>query len=210
MPRTAHQSTRRIPRQARAKEMVEYIVTAGLEILRQDGPGGLTVRRIAERAGVSVGSIYQYFHTKDGVTEAVYRRQFNQEWDRGVETVQDLEEHGPLRQAIRDSLGQAAERHLQFYEMAPALYNEHSTRLCVSPSNPESLEAVSEFLRSIMTERRQEFRIKSVEYAVFLVTLGIGAIFRETLRERPEYFRDPEFVEELTAMVCRYLLRGSE
>ena len=45
---------------------------AGVLILEEEGPAALTTTRIAERAGVSVGSLYQYFENRDAVLHAIY------------------------------------------------------------------------------------------------------------------------------------------
>ena len=56
-------STRK-PRQARAKVTVDTIIEAGFIAVALHGPSGTTTRHIAEIAGVSVGSLYEYFKTK--------------------------------------------------------------------------------------------------------------------------------------------------
>ena len=66
MPRSDH---RRRPQQDRSRATVDAILEAAAEILAQQGPTGATTNRIAERAGVSVGSVYQYFANK----KALYR-----------------------------------------------------------------------------------------------------------------------------------------
>ena len=53
-------STRK-PRQARAKVTVDTIIEAGFIAVALHGPSGTTTRHIAEIAGVSVGSLYEYF-----------------------------------------------------------------------------------------------------------------------------------------------------
>jgi AcrR family transcriptional regulator len=64
---------RREPRQARSKARLAQILAAADAILTEEGVEGLTVRRIAERAGVPVGSLYQFFPDKGSVVDAVAR-----------------------------------------------------------------------------------------------------------------------------------------
>jgi AcrR family transcriptional regulator len=64
---------RREPRQARSKARLAQILAAADAILAEEGVEGLTVRRIAERAGVPVGSLYQFFPDKGSVVDAVAR-----------------------------------------------------------------------------------------------------------------------------------------
>lgn len=64
-------SLRKRPQQARSREMVERIVAAGRDVLVSEGWERATTNRVAERAGISPGSLYQYFPNKDAVLSAV-------------------------------------------------------------------------------------------------------------------------------------------
>jgi AcrR family transcriptional regulator len=61
--KTAIQPRKR-PRQARAQETQRAILQAAARVLRDEGPAAFNTNRVAERAGVSVGSLYQYFPNK--------------------------------------------------------------------------------------------------------------------------------------------------
>lgn len=59
------------PKQARAQATVQAIIQAAAQILIQEGLGGLTTNAVAERAGVSIGSVYEYFPGKEAIVAAV-------------------------------------------------------------------------------------------------------------------------------------------
>lgn len=65
---------RKAPRQARSQATVEAIFTATIQVLLVDGASNLTTTRVAERAGVSVGSMYQYFPNKQALLLALLER----------------------------------------------------------------------------------------------------------------------------------------
>jgi AcrR family transcriptional regulator len=65
---------RKSPRQARAKATVEAIIEATIQVLLKEGYDRLTTARVAERAGVSVGSLYQYYPNKAALGSAVVER----------------------------------------------------------------------------------------------------------------------------------------
>lgn len=65
---------RRRPQQARSRASVDAILTAAERLLVAHGAGAVTTNHIAERAGVSVGTLYQYFADKDAVFDAVAER----------------------------------------------------------------------------------------------------------------------------------------
>ena len=69
-------STRKQPKQARSKQLVGEILSAAGRVLARDGARRFTAARVAEEAGVSVGSLYQYFPNK----EAILFRLQTDEW----------------------------------------------------------------------------------------------------------------------------------
>ncbi|MEM7029225.1 MAG: TetR/AcrR family transcriptional regulator [Chloroflexota bacterium] len=62
---------RRIPKQARSKAKVETIIRAAADQLRQGGYEGLSTAGVANQAGVSVGTLYQFFDNKDDLMQAI-------------------------------------------------------------------------------------------------------------------------------------------
>ena len=77
MPRAAQtlDLTRRKPRQERAIDTVEVIIEATARILQKEGPAALNTNAIAEKAGISIGTLYQYFANKDAILVAMARRE---------------------------------------------------------------------------------------------------------------------------------------
>ncbi len=75
---------RRLPRQARAHETVTAILQAGAEIIAAEGFGRASTNRIATRAGVSIGSLYQYFPNKEAIRQQLVS-QHHEEVDRIIE-----------------------------------------------------------------------------------------------------------------------------
>jgi AcrR family transcriptional regulator len=78
MPRTSSQQRprpRKSPKQARSLETVNVIVEAAARILESKGPDGFSTNAVAERAGVSIGSLYQYFPRKEALIGALIARE---------------------------------------------------------------------------------------------------------------------------------------
>jgi AcrR family transcriptional regulator len=76
---TSDRSTfqRRSPKQARSRATWDAILEAAAQILERHGPDGLTTNDVAERAGVSIGSLYQYFPDKEAILVAAARRELS-------------------------------------------------------------------------------------------------------------------------------------
>lgn len=65
---------RKTPRQGRSRATVEAILEAAARILEAEGLAGLTTNRTADRAGVSIGSLYQYYPSRDAILAELVRR----------------------------------------------------------------------------------------------------------------------------------------
>lgn len=79
------------PQQSRSKELVNAIFEATVRVLPKIGNQGLTTKKIAELAGVSIGSLYQYFPNKEAVLMAVMDKSINEtkeEVDRSIDQLQ--------------------------------------------------------------------------------------------------------------------------
>ncbi|QPC94869.1 TetR family transcriptional regulator [Mesorhizobium sp. INR15] len=79
-------SSRKQPKQARATELVAAILEAAVQVLATEGAQRFTTTRVAERAGVSVGSLYQYFPNKAAL---LFRLQ-SDEWRRTGDLLHDI------------------------------------------------------------------------------------------------------------------------
>ncbi|MGK0367118.1 MAG: AcrR family transcriptional regulator [Thermoproteota archaeon] len=92
---------RKKARQKRAQVTVSSIVTAATQLLQEKGIKKLTTNKIVERAGVSIGSLYQYFPSKESILSVVLEKQFNKDVD-GFEKVliQITKKDLPLKEAI--------------------------------------------------------------------------------------------------------------
>jgi AcrR family transcriptional regulator len=74
--RSRRQVSRRDPGQARAQATVNAILEATVQVLNREGFDAATTTRIAEVAGVSIGSLYQYFSHRDAILTALQDREF--------------------------------------------------------------------------------------------------------------------------------------
>jgi len=75
MPRPSRLKPRKTPRQQRSTETVNVILEAAARVLERHGLAGFTTNAVAERAGVSIGSLYQYFPSKEALTATLIHRE---------------------------------------------------------------------------------------------------------------------------------------
>lgn len=95
------EKTRRTPRQSRSEATVDAILEAAFQLLEQGGVEALTTNHIAERAGVSVGTLYQYFGGKQAILAGLAQRRAAAARDRIAEIVMAGPEIGAVRRIVR-------------------------------------------------------------------------------------------------------------
>ena len=77
-------AARKQPQQARSRATVTAILDAMTRILDREGAGAATTTRVAEVAGISIGTLYQYFSHRDAILDALQDREF----ERAMELMQ--------------------------------------------------------------------------------------------------------------------------
>jgi AcrR family transcriptional regulator len=95
-PRTPPISSRKRPQQSRSADLVATILEAALQVLQREGAQKFTTARVAERAGVSVGSVYQYFPNKAAILFRLQSDEWRQTGGMLREILQDTQQ-APLQ-----------------------------------------------------------------------------------------------------------------
>lgn len=188
---------RKKPKQDRSRALVEAVVEATTRILAQEGKAGLTTNRVAEVAGVSVGSLYQYFPNKEALVAEVRRRYdaaFEERFLRFLARASGL----PVREAVVEWVRLIVEIHAE----NPRLHNELGAETPEEARSP-MLHVVSGYLAARSDEIR---RPDPVLAAAVMLRAGEALIHGTALRE-PERLRDETFVAEVCDLMLRYLVR---
>src|SRR5688572_32794194 len=109
---------RRKPTQPRSRATVEAILQAAAYILVEEGWQALTTNRIAERAGVNIASLYQYFPNKEAIVAELQRRHVQQARAEFPRALPDL----AARRSLRELLATMIEAGVREHRVAPALH----------------------------------------------------------------------------------------
>ena len=205
---------RRKPVQRRSRDLVEAVREAGRRILDEEGPTALTTTRIAERAGVSVGSLYQYFENKDAILDAIYREEQDKVLADAADWVEQLKAMDP-RARIALGVQYSVERHKRLLGLDPDYYRQHHREFQLSTTlpgvEPDGDAANAEVLaRQLLEHTRSDLRDVDLGHAAFLMGRGIPAILRAALEDRPELLSDERFLEALVDLMARYLFPEPE
>jgi len=112
---------RKTPRQARSTASVEAILEATIQVLVKEGRARLTTTRVAQRAGVSVGTLYQYFPNKSSMLQALLKHHLDGVAGAVEQACEEVrgKRVGEMAEAITGAFVQAKFRHL---DASAALY----------------------------------------------------------------------------------------
>jgi len=200
MPRKTKKPPRRRARQDRSRETVRLLLDAAAQVLRERGYAGATTNHIAEYAGVSIGTLYQYFADKDELFDALVKEYFA-EVVASVET-QPLDTALPLETNVRVliSAGVRAQRHgpelLRALEQVPNAVLRRRLTL--------GKRQLVVFLRDLLEAYRDSLRPIDLERAAtLLMNAAEGVGYNERGSERGY---DDRLIDELTTLFVHYLV----
>ena len=199
-------SKRKTPVQERSRATVDTILAATARVLVSDGYNGCTTNRVAEVAGVSVGSLYQYFPSKDALVAELVERHLNEIRERvsaEVTRAQSL----PLDETVRAVVQLFAAAH----EVNPKLHRvilEEIPRTGKLDKFDRMIELIHLQVVSVFMTRRDELTVSDFELAAFMAVVAVDAIIKTALVYLPNRLADGSLVTEVTAMLLRYLTGG--
>lgn len=195
-------STRKSPRQARSNDLVSAILQAAVRVLAEEGARRFTTARVAERAGVSVGSLYQYFPNKASILFRLQSEEWLQTTDLlaailGDRTRPPLERLRSLVHAFLRSECEEAAVRTALSDAAP-LYRDAPEAVAARNANQPVME---DFMLEVLPHAGQA--VRDVAHDLIMTTLGtVGQDFSSTPRTEDEI---DTYSEAMADMFCAYL-----
>jgi AcrR family transcriptional regulator len=201
--RQVRMTVRKQPKQERAQETVAVILDATAQVLIKAGFESLTTNRVAELAGVSIGSLYQYFPNKMALVSALIERHLDSVHAAvfaELARVATLPLAAAFRSLIELTLrarGVNPDVQRVLIEQVP-----RSGRMARARDLDALLHvAVAQFLAA----RRSEIVVSDLDLATFITVSAIEAIATRAVLFAPGRLQDPNLVEEVTTLVVGYL-----
>ena len=192
---------RRKPRQVRAELTRELILTAAAHIFTEHGYAAGTTNRIAERAGISIGSLYQYFPNK----AAILAELLVQHIDRGRWTEADQLDlsAGSLATAVRAMVRDAIHNHRDDPKLLRIMIEE-------APVSQELLDTIDRHgkvrvgqVRDLLA-RHPDVRVRDLDTAAELIVFTVEMNTHKAMAD-PRHIAIESLENELVDMVTRYL-----
>ena len=195
-------TSRKKPRQARANDLVAAVLEAAVQVLAAEGAQRFTTTRVAERAGVSVGSIYQYFPNKASILFRLQADEWRQTTEMLRRTLEDtrrppLERLRRLVHAFVKSECDEADVRVALNDAAP-LYRDAPEAQAVRESGAETIAA---FMREVLPKASDATRTAACELIKSTLS-AVGKEFSETPRTKAEIAR---WSDAMADMFCAYL-----
>jgi AcrR family transcriptional regulator len=147
-------NARKQPLQDRSRETVAVILEAAARILEERGFEGYNTNAIAERGGISVGSLYQYFPNKDALTLALIER-FEGTLLQSVRTAIGGSEGRNLQTSLKLLIGALLEAHAERAKLNRILETEENRLRPASADSPAALE-LKKLVRSLLATHLSE------------------------------------------------------
>jgi len=196
--------TRKTPQQRRSREMVERILAAGRTVVLRDGYDAASTNRIAAEAGVSPGSLYQYFPNKDAVLSAIVGRYSDDVSERITAALADrFDETGPeMVRATLEALLDALEDNTELLRIVADELPRNENRTRAEALEERVTGLVSAYLAARPPQMRNDLAPTT---AAWIVVRAIEHMTVRYVLDRPAIERTT-FVAEVERLVTRYLV----
>lgn len=195
---------RRSPIQSRSKATVEALLDATAQVLVAEGYDRASTNRIARRAGVSIGTLYQYFSSKEALVRALVQRHTAEMLALLAAHVGDLRD-APLPEAIRTYVRAMLRAHAVAPDLHRVLVHEaiQSCFDCIQDSDARARALVRVFL----AHRQAEIRPRDLDTATFVLVTSVEAVTHAAVLTglAADPARLARLEDELVALVTSYL-----
>jgi AcrR family transcriptional regulator len=194
---------RRTPSQARAQETVDALLIATKTLLIRGGMEAATTNAVAKLAGVSIGSLYQYFPSREALIAELSRRH--------VERVLALifgEMDALLGTSIHVGARKLIKLMVDIHRQDPEL---HAAIESVQPglgarAQMVHMEAqIMSMARAYLERHREELLVKDLDRAAFIVVTTVESLTHDVVLKRPELLVGEGFVDDVTRLILGYL-----
>jgi AcrR family transcriptional regulator len=195
---------RKEPRQARSRATVDAILTATAQVLVEEGYDKATTNAIARRAGVSIGSLYQYFPNKEALVTALCERHMHETMHLLMGEMEALQT-APLPEAIRRLIKVL----LRIHAVEPELHRvliEQVPRLSGFEAIAQIDRVLIDVIRTNLSKREEKLRPRHLELAVFILVHGVQGVTHAAVLDRPDALHDEVLAAEVTDLILRYLV----
>jgi AcrR family transcriptional regulator len=190
--------SRRQAKQERSRATVDAILEAAARVLAARGYSAATTTRLAETAGVSIGTLYEYFANREEVFDALIRRELDalvvvlrdQDLDPRLSLIDKLVQ---LIAAAMASMRHGPELFRSLEQVPDAVFRRHLS---------EARTQVIQFIERLLEDHQSELRVSDLGLAAFVTVSAVEGIAANASNDR----FDERLAREIEALLRSYLI----
>lgn len=189
----------KIPRQPRSVEMVHNILDAGMLVIRKDGLAAMTTNRVAEQAGISIGSLYQYFANRDSILAGIIERS-QLDISQRMQQMQASQLDMPLELLIRGGLRLM----LRYYEPHMTVVKRviQEVPLLADNSVLRVMETtLMNLVRDYLLSNSHRYRLRTGHAGLYVAINTLMFMYLKWLSQPHPLVSEEQFVEALSQQV---------
>lgn len=196
-------TARKVPAQERSRLTVDAIIQASTYILTEVGWKGFTTNAIADRAGVNISSLYQFFPNKEAIVAELQKRHAAEMHEARHKILSLVSLQGSLKQVLTLLVEMIVTKH----KVAPAVHK------AVLEEVPQTLKSsysdTDRQLRGLFLEALKPFmqNVPNPELAIHIIIVTAQALINNITVEQPHLLQSEAIVTELVALYEYYLER---
>ena len=198
----AQLNPRKSPCQRRSRATVEAILDAAARILAHEGLGAMNTNRIAETAGVSIGSLYQYFPNKEAVLAALHER--HGEAMHALIATEIGEPRPRLADAVRSLVGAVMRAHLLEPELHRVLETREPMLLRHDGEDPVHAD-IRTRAQALLERHRHELTLTDLPLATYMVMNTVELLVHTAVIDPPAEFSAAQIEQSIVDLILRYL-----
>lgn len=196
---------RKRPVQQRSRATYDAILEGAAQVLKKHGYAKATTNAIAKRAGVSIGSLYEYFPDKEAVFAALQEKLHRAQFETVIGRL-SLDPDTPPEAAIRQLLKARIETALDQPDVVAILQKEVPASV-FSAELKEDFAQFSDVMSAFAQRHKDKIRIKNLETAIPLGIQMVDLIINHMAAHRVAELKGTAFLDELSDMMCCYILK---
>ncbi len=196
---------RKSPTQQRSRATVDAIVVATASVLVRDGYDALSTNRVAKEAGVSVGSLYQYFPGKEALVAAV----MEQHASRMQENIAERMKNAPPAATAEDVATEMIRAMLAAQQAEPRLHRvlvEQVPRIGALRRLHELFGNYELLVESWLLENAERIEVQDARMAAFVLVAAVEGLVNRATLDRPDLVASGRLEEQILRLVLAYVV----
>lgn len=194
---------RRTPKQKRSHDMVDVILDATAQVLMEEGYEKATTNRIAAKAGVSIGSLYQYFPNKEALVLELNNRYGRRELMLLKSKFQKISD-APLPVAIRELIKAMVDLHSSEPKLHKVLV-EQVPRIGDRERIKEIDDEIHNLIKDSLMGRNTPTSPEELDMIIFVIFNIVETLTHQAVLYHEELLKNDRLTDEISSLVALYL-----